>query len=85
MILPGTVNIVRVVNGSSIFIITKTQIIEIKSELEYLEDPMSLNLPKQTKSLTIPNIFNIKHIDFIEIAGQENSVLIIGFKKPQTE
>ena len=36
------------------------------------------------KSLRIERIFMIKHIDFIEIAGDVNNVMIIGFRKSQS-
>ena len=39
---------------------------------------------KAKKSLTIDNIFMIKHIDFVEIAGDVNNVMIIGFRKSQS-
>ena len=34
-------------------------------------------------SLTINNIFLIKHIDFIEIVGEGNNVMLIGFRQSQ--
>jgi hypothetical protein len=36
-------------------------------------------------SLKIENIFLIKHIDFIEIVGDENQIIIIGFRQSQID
>ena len=31
-------------------------------------------------SLRIENVFQIKHVDFIEVVGEENNIMIIGFR-----
>ena len=49
------------------------------------EDNTTPNQTKAKTSLRIDNIFMIKHIDFIEIVGAENNVMIIGFRQSQTE
>ena len=36
-------------------------------------------------SLSIENIFHIKHIDFIEVVGEENNIMVIGFRQSQRE
>ena len=42
--------------------------------------------PKISKSsLKIENIFLIKHVDFIEIVGDENQIIIIGFRQSQSD
>jgi hypothetical protein len=66
-------------NKSSIFVITKNLIIEINSVITMPKDGSQ---PKT--SLTINNIFLIKHIDFIEIVGEGNNVMLIGFRQSQS-
>jgi hypothetical protein len=61
-------------------------IIEIKSIIklrptnaeERKEDPTQNKLLQAQKH--IEKIYTIKHIDFVEVAGDDNTVLIIGFR-----
>jgi hypothetical protein len=65
-------------NRSSIFVITKNLIIEINSVISLPQDGSVAKT-----QLTIHNIFLIKHIDFIEMAGDASNVMLIGFRQSQ--
>ena len=61
---------------STIFIITKTEIIQIKSWVQYDEQSQTIE-----KKKNIEKIYTIKHLDSLEIAGDDHTVLLITFKQ----
>jgi len=68
---------------SHIFVVTKQHILHIISLIQFKkvnEGEVQTHKPLLT-SKKIERVYNIKHIDFIEIAGDDNKVLLIGFRQ----
>lgn len=84
---------------TSIFVITKQNLIEIKSiakmRQQLPEETKEPNLEENTPAEQAPALqpvsvkkkvhkeYDIKHIEFVEIAGEESNVLIFGFRQNQ--
>ena len=73
--------------------ISKEQIIQIKSVIQLTVDepeegksePEREAIKPVTATKAIEQVYAIKHIDFLEIVGDDSTVLVVGFRQNQSE
>lgn len=78
---------------STIFVISKDQIIQIKSVIQlaaaHPEEGKAQQEREATKPVTatksIEQVYATRHIDFLEIVGDDSTVLVVGFRQNQSE